>query len=137
MSLSAEAATAELVRSLYAALAAHEFELARPIDGLAELLDRYDDQFREFRMETVEVVAAAERALVKVSPFRPCAVHVTLRLATPLRDTEARSEKGLTTRFSLKAIGNRAIPARRARVRIDEEEVAVTLPGEERVELAA
>ena len=71
MSLSAEAATAELVRSLYAALAAHEFELARPIDGLAELLDRYDDQFREFRMEPVEVVAAAERALVKVSPFRP------------------------------------------------------------------
>ena len=66
MSLSAEAATAELVRSLYAALAARELELARPIDGLAELLDRYDDQFREFRMEPVEVVAGAERALVKV-----------------------------------------------------------------------
>jgi hypothetical protein len=65
MSLSAEAATAELVRSLYAALAAREFEVARPIDGLAELLDRYD-QFREFRMEPVEVVAGAERALVKV-----------------------------------------------------------------------
>ena len=66
MSLSAEAATAELVRSLYAELAARELELARPIDGLAELLDRYDDQFREFRMEPVEVVAGAERALVKV-----------------------------------------------------------------------
>ena len=66
MSLSAEAATAELVRSLYAALAARELELVRPIDGLAELLDRYDDQFREFRMEPVEVVAGAERALVKV-----------------------------------------------------------------------
>jgi ketosteroid isomerase-like protein len=61
-----EDATAELVRALYAALAAGEAKAAVPIDGLAELIDRYDEQFREFRIEPLEVVARAEKAFVKV-----------------------------------------------------------------------
>jgi ketosteroid isomerase-like protein len=83
-----EAASAELIQSLYAALAARDVDLARPLldddipiedicgsdpvplgrgpDGLGELLRRYDDQFREFRIEPVEVVAVGEKTLVEV-----------------------------------------------------------------------
>jgi hypothetical protein len=83
-----EAASAELIHSLYAALAARDVDLAQPLldddisiedmsgsdgvplghgrDGLGELLRRYDDQFREFRIEPVEMIAVGEKTLVEV-----------------------------------------------------------------------
>lgn len=83
-----ETATTDLVHSVYAALAAREMSLARSLldgefeieektgselvslgnggDGLATFLARYDEQFREFKIEPLEVEAFAEKALVRV-----------------------------------------------------------------------
>jgi ketosteroid isomerase-like protein len=84
--MSGENTTAELLRALYVALGKRELEVAMlsvtcdlaieevngssrvalPCgrDGLLELLGRYHDQFREFRMEPLEILGGASKALV-------------------------------------------------------------------------
>lgn len=83
-----ESTTTDLIHSIYALLGAREIADGQPLlgdelaveevtgsdsvsigsgrVGLASLLGRYDEQFREFRIEPVEVVVIGDRALVKV-----------------------------------------------------------------------
>ena len=48
-----EAATTELIRSIYADLASHRVDGARAFvdDEILDLVERYDEQFREFQIE--------------------------------------------------------------------------------------